>query len=159
MMAEKRMLMDLAHASDQTITDVLKIYPYPVIVSHTGVRGVCDNPRNLTDDQIMKIADQGGIIGVGYFKQAVCSKDVSGIVRTIRYITDLVGVGHAALGSDWDGSVITAIDAGRLIDITEALIRDGYSETEIRLIMGENALRVIMDTLAPGNPLPSTLFF
>ncbi|MEO0488222.1 MAG: membrane dipeptidase, partial [Cyanobacteria bacterium J06659_2] len=102
-MADLSMIIDLAHASSQTIDDVLQMTNQPVIVSHTGVKGTCDNARNLSDRQLQQIAQTGGVIGIGFWQTAVCGEDVSAIVRAIRYVADLVGVEHVALGSDFDG--------------------------------------------------------
>ncbi|MDE9553843.1 membrane dipeptidase, partial [Xenorhabdus bovienii] len=63
-MEEKSMIIDLAHASTRTIDDILAIATRPVVVSHTGVKGTCDNIRNLSDDQLRRIAAMGGLIGI-----------------------------------------------------------------------------------------------
>src|SRR5262245_62239883 len=99
-MEEKRMLVDLAHASPKTIDDVLKTATRPVVVSHTGVKGTCDNARNLSDDQLRAIARNGGIVGVGFWDTAVCGRDASAIAKAIRHAVGVMGVDHVALGSD-----------------------------------------------------------
>jgi microsomal dipeptidase-like Zn-dependent dipeptidase len=139
--------VDLAHASTQLIDDVLEATSRPVVVSHTGVKGTCDTPRNLTDDEVRRIAGAGGVIGIGFWKTAVCGTDVGAIVRAIRHVADLVGVDHVALGSDFDGAVWTTFDAGGLAHLTGALVEDGFNREEIRKVMGENALRVLRVTL------------
>jgi membrane dipeptidase len=150
-MQERRMIIDLAHASSQTIDDVLQITQSPVLVSHTGVRGTCDNARNLTDRQLQQIAKTGGVIGIGFWETAVCGPDMAAIVRAMRYVADLVGVEHVALGSDFDGSVRLPIDAANLVQITAALKDAGFSEVEIGKIMGLNVMRVLAQIL-PVNP-------
>ncbi len=65
-MEAHRMIIDLAHSSASTIKDVLALAQRPVIVSHTGVKGTCDNNRNLSDEQLTAIAAHGGLIGIGY---------------------------------------------------------------------------------------------
>ena len=64
----------------------------------------------------------------------------------MRYVADLVGVEHVALGSDFDGST-TVVDASGLTLLTQALIRNGFTEQEIAAIMGGNVLRVLRQTL------------
>lgn len=146
-MQAKHMIVDLAHASPAVIADTLAISTKPVVDSHTGIKGTCDNHRNLSDSEVIGIAKTGGVIGIGYWSTAVCGKDAAAIARAIRYTANLVGVDHVALGSDFDGAVTAPFDASQLILITDALIDQGFSDDEIRKIMGGNALRVLRDSL------------
>jgi membrane dipeptidase len=139
-MEARHMIVDLAHASAQTIEDVLAIASRPVVVSHTGVKGTCDNNRNLSDDQIRAVAAKGGLIGIGYWDTATCGRDARAIVKAMRYVSDRVGVEHVALGSDFDGAVTAPFDTTGLVEITDAMLEAGYSEAEIRMIMGENVI-------------------
>jgi len=146
-MEARHMIVDLAHASAQTIDDVLAIATRPVVVSHTGVRGTCNNNRNLSDDQIRAVARNGGLIGIGYWDTATCGNDARAIVKAMRYVSDRVGAGHVALGSDFDGAVTTPFDTTGLVEITDAMLEAGYSEQEIRMIMGENVVRFLQANL------------
>lgn len=146
-MEEKRMIVDLAHASAKTIEDVLAIATRPVVVSHTGVKTTCDNARNLSDEQIRGIARTGGIIGIGYWDTAVCGEDARAIARAIRHTVNLVGVEHVALGSDYDGAIPAPFDTTGVVQITDALIREGFSESDIEKIMGGNVIRLLIATL------------
>jgi membrane dipeptidase len=146
-METRHMIIDLAHASPRTIEDVLSIATRPLVVSHTGVRGTCDNNRNLTDNQIREVAAKGGLIGVGYWDTATCGTDARAIVRAMRYVSDRVGAEHVALGSDFDGAVTEPFDTTGLAEITDALLEAGYSEQEIRMIMGENVVTFLKTNL------------
>lgn len=150
-MEELGAIVDLAHASDTTIREVVGIATKPVVVSHSGVRGTCDNPRNLTDEQIRAIASTGGIVGVGFWDRAVCGTSPRDIARAIRYTAELVGVEHVGLGSDFDGTVQTPFDAGGMALLTEALMEEGFKDDEIALIMGGNAVRVLHTVLPSRN--------
>lgn len=141
------MLVDLAHASAQTIDDVLDIATAPVVFSHTGVRATCDSRRNLSDAQIVRTARGGGLIGIGFFEGATCGNALSDVVRAIRHTVDLVGARHVALGSDFDGFVRTPIDAAGLPALTDALLAAGFSEADIARIMGANVLDLLQRTL------------
>ena len=110
-MEARGLLVDVAHASAATIADVLDLATHPVVASHTGVRGTCDNVRNLTDDQLRGIAATGGLIGIGFWDTATGGTDAASIARAIRYAADLVGVEHVALGSDFDGAVMVPLAA------------------------------------------------
>jgi microsomal dipeptidase-like Zn-dependent dipeptidase len=142
-MEEKRIIIDLAHASPPLVDDVLAIATRPVVVSHTGVQGTCAGPRNLSDEHVRDIAAGGGVIGIGYWDAAVCDVSVAGIVKAMRYVTDLVGAEHVALGSDFDGGTETPFDTSGLAAITGGLLEAGFSEADIRNIMGGNVLRLL----------------
>src|SRR4029077_6700612 len=64
---QRRILLDLAHASPRTIADAVAVAQRPVVVSHTGVKGTCDNIRNLSDDELRGVAGTGGLIGIGFW--------------------------------------------------------------------------------------------
>lgn len=142
-MEARHMIVDLAHASPKTIDEVLAVATRPVVVSHTGVKGTCNNNRNLSDQQIRAIAKNGGLIGIGFWDTATCGRDAHAIVDAMRYVSERVGVEHVALGSDFDGAVKEPFDTTGLVEITEAMLASGYSEEEIRMIMGGNAVRFL----------------
>lgn len=146
-MEARHMIIDLAHASPATIEDVLSIATRPVVVSHTGVKGTCNNNRNLSDEQIKAIAAKGGLIGIGYWDTATCGTDAEAIVRAMRYVSDRVGVDHVALGSDFDGAITAPFDTTGVVKITEAMQAAGYSEQDIRKIMGENVIGFLLANL------------
>ena len=146
-MEAKHMIVDVAHASAKTIDDVLAIATRPVFVSHTGVRGTCDNQRNLSDEQLRGIARTGGVIGIGYWDTAVCGKDAKAIATAIRYTANLVGADRVGLGSDFDGAVVEPFDTSGLVQITDALLAEGFTDEEIGEIMGRNVLRLLIQNL------------
>lgn len=146
-MEERGMIVDLAHASARTIDDVLAMAARPVVVSHTGVRGTCDNVRNLEDRHVRGVARTGGLVGIGYWETAVCGADGRAVARAIRHAADLAGPDHVALGSDFDGAVTMPFDTAGLVEVTDALLELGFSETEIGKIMGGNTLRLLRQQL------------
>jgi len=146
-MERKRIIVDLAHSSNQTIDDVLAIASRAVVVSHTGVKGTCDNNRNLSDAQIRAIAQRGGIIGIGYWSTATCGRDAHAIARALKHAAAVGGVEHIALGSDFDGAIEAPFDAEGVVHVTDALLNEGFTEREIRLVMGENVLRFMRENL------------
>ena len=148
-MEEKGMTIDLAHASGKTISDVLAIATKPVFVSHTGVKGTCNNNRNLRDDQLQAIARNKGVVGIGYWSTATCGTNAKAIAKAIRHAVDVAGADHVGLGSDFDGTVTTPFDTAGLVELTDALLAEGLGEGEIRKIAGENALRVLRANLPP----------
>lgn len=147
---EQGLIIDLAHASEAVIDDVLALTARPVVVSHTGVQGTCDTPRNLSDRYLRAIAAQGGLIGVGTWPTVVCDTDPAAIARAMRHVADLVGVEHVALGTDFDGTVKPPFDAAGLPQLTEALLDIGFSAAEVQQIMGGNVVRFLRDALPGG---------
>ena len=139
--------VDLAHASTQTVQEVLAMATRPVVVSHTGVAAVCPGPRNLTDDQLRAIAANGGLIGIGYWDGAVCEPTIENIVKAIMHAVQVMGVQHVGLGSDFDGTTKTPWDTRGVIVITDALLKAGLSADDVSRVMGGNALEYLMRTL------------
>ena len=139
-------IFDVAHASARTIDDALALATRPVVASHTGVRGVLDNARNLSDAHLDGIAATGGLVGIGFWETACGGPDPSWIARSIAYAVERVGADHVALGSDWDGAVRVPFDAAGLVHLTDALLEVGLGEPEIRAVMGENVLRLLGET-------------
>lgn len=143
------MVVDLAHASPRLVDDVLSVTRRPVIVSHSGVRGTCPGPRNLTDDQLRRVAATGGLVGIGYWDGAVCEPTLAAFAKAVKYAVGVAGVEHVALGSDFDGSTTTPIDATGMAAVADALRREGLADAEIAQVMGGNALRFLLGTLPP----------
>lgn len=147
-MNQLNMLVDISHAAPKLIDDIFRHSLRPVIATHTGVQGVCKNAaRNLSDQHIQKIAVSGGIVGIGFWPAAVCSQDVSGLIKSIRYVVELVGEDYVALGSDFDGNVQTPFDAANINIVTQALVEAGFTERQIQKIMGENIANVLLNSL------------
>ena len=148
-MEELGMVVDIAHCSPACVADIVAMARRPVVSSHGGVQATCEVNRNLSDEQIRGVARTGGIIGVGYWPGAVCDTSPRSVAKAMRHIRDLVGIEHVALGSDFDGSVTTRFDTSQLVQVTQALIDEGFTEDEIRAAMGGNALRVLSAGIEP----------
>jgi len=146
-MEQRGVLVDVAHLSPRGIDDVLAMATKPVVVSHGGVRGTCDNQRNLSDAHIRGIAKSGGVIGIGYWETAVCGTEMRYVTAAMRYVITLVGDDYVGLGSDFDGATTVGFDTAQLPALTQQMINDGFSDSTIRKILGENVLRVLSRTL------------
>ena len=146
-MESHHMLIDLAHASPATLRDVTAMATRPLIVSHTGVKGTCNNPRNLSDDELRAVARTTGVVGIGLWDTATCGSDARATARAIHYAINIVGADHVALGSDFDGGITAPFDSSGWALLTDALLQEGISEQDIHKIMGENVVRVLLETL------------
>jgi microsomal dipeptidase-like Zn-dependent dipeptidase len=139
----RSMIVDLAHSSARTIDDVLALASRPVVASHSGVSGVCDNARNLTDDQLRGIAATGGLVGIGFWPTACGGDDAASIARSMAYAAEVAGIDHVGLGSDFDGGVPVPFDASGMVLVTEALLQLGLDEDAVGKLVGGNAIRVL----------------
>ncbi|WP_373492381.1 dipeptidase [Parasphingorhabdus sp.] len=148
-MEQMGMIVDIAHSSHATVAEILQMARRPVVSSHGGVQAVCGVNRNLTDAEIRGVAATGGVIGLGYWDGAMCDTDPATVARAAKHVRDLVGIEHVALGGDFDGAVTTRFDTSGIVHITQALINAGFTEPEIRAVMGLNALRVIRAGIEP----------
>ena len=168
---DRGMIVDLAHASSHAIDDFLDgSGAMPFVVSHTGLRGVCDDPRNLDDARAQRIFRAGGLFGVGAWnrvlclpKQAPAADYIARMVQTILHAVALAdrehpghGDEYVALGSDFDGWVAVGFDASGWPLLTEALMRAGprLGQAEIARIMGGNVCRLLLRALPGPNPVP-----
>ena len=146
-MERRGIIVDIAHASHDSVAEMLAMATKPVVLSHGGVQATCDVNRNLTDDEIRGVAATGGVVGVGYWDAAVCSLTTKAVVDAIDHVVEVAGIQTAALGSDYDGATTVGWDTTHLVAITQELVDRGYDPTQIAAIMGGNTLRVMRATL------------
>ena len=144
-----RLVIDVAHSSEAVVRDVLAITDRPVIVSHTGFDGHCASPRNISDETMRAITAAGGLIGVGFWADVTCDASPAGIADAIAYGVAAFGEDRIALGSDFDGTVTTSLDASELAALTQALLDRGLTQDQVRKVMGQNAARFFAANL-PG---------
>jgi membrane dipeptidase len=148
-----RVFVDLAHIGRPGFWDAIAVHDrsQPLLASHTGVNGAYRSWRNLDDAQIEAVADTGGVVGVifhgGYLGGGYWSGgNAELIARHIAHIVDVVGEDHAALGSDWDGAIITPRDMRTCLELprlVECLLARGYGHARIQKILGGNYLRAL----------------
>jgi membrane dipeptidase len=146
-------LVDLSHVSDSTFYDALAVTESPVILSHSSTRALNPHPRNITDDMLRALADNGGVIMINFFSRYIAqdgtnSATLGDILDHIDHAVETAGVDHVGLGSDFDGVPFLPRgmeDATRLPHITHGLLQRGYSEEDVRKILGGNTLRVFAE--------------
>ncbi len=144
------MVVDVSHLSDKGFYDVMELSERPVAASHSNARGVCRDIRNLTDDMLFKLAENGGVTGMNFANHflnddAERGRDtVSCVIEHIKYIKKKIGIEHIAIGSDFDGidPNIALKDASMMGELFAALEKEGFTDTDIEKIGYKNALRV-----------------
>ena len=141
------MMVDLSHASEKSFWDALECSSKPIICSHSSSRALCDHTRNLTDDQMRALARSGGVAQVclysGFLKKDG-NATVEDAVRHIMHMIDVMGVDHVGIGSDFDGGggLPGLEDASWFISLTERLMAEGLSDSDLSLVWGANFLKV-----------------
>lgn len=141
-------LVDISHVSRQTMLDATQLSSAPVIASHSGVKAVFDHPRNMDDEQLLALKQNGGVVQIvafdAYLKQGG-GASVSDFVDHIDHAVRLIGVEHVGISSDFGGGggIQGWSNAGETFNVTLELVRRGYSEEDIARIWSGNTLRIL----------------
>ncbi len=148
------MVVDVSHLNDAGFFDVIETTTKPIIASHSNCRAVCNHRRNLTDDMIKILADNGGVMGMNFAPSFVDeNKENATLERVLDHVDHIVkvaSVDNVGLGSDFDGIETTPKgleDVTRMPYLTEGLLKRGYKEDDIRKVLGENFLRVFRQVI------------
>jgi len=142
------MVVDLAHVNRKGFFDALEIATRPLMVTHTGVDGVHPHWRNLDDEQIRAVADNGGAIGIIFARRFLGGASIEAVCDHILHVLKVGGEDVPALGSDFDGFVIPPEgleDVACLPKLTAALSRRGVSDAVLKKILGDNVMRVLAE--------------
>lgn len=148
-MDELEMFIDISHASPALVEDIFNLSKRPILATHIGIQAVCasKSKRNLTNNQIKQIAASEGLIGIGFWPTVTCNRSIAGIVESIRYVSDLVGVDYVGLGSDFDGNVQIPFTSSSIQQLTNALLQAGFTQQQIRKVMGGNLQKLFLEYL------------
>ena len=144
-------VIDVSHLNQKGFADVVKNAGKPFIASHSNVFNLCNNNRNLTDEQLMEIASAEGVVGINFYPKFLSNEpdtvSIKDVIHHIKYITDLIGINHVGLGSDFDGIGSTPKgleNASKVKDIPPLLKEEGFNSQDIAKIMGGNFKRVFI---------------
>ncbi|MFW5966133.1 MAG: dipeptidase [Persicimonas sp.] len=147
---ESGIVVDLAHVNTPGVLEACERAGRPVLCTHTGVKGVHDHRRNISDAEIEAIADTGGVIGVIFAPIFLAGKlraSTEIVVDHIEYLVERVGGRHVALGSDYDGWLPSIPrdqhDCRDIHRVAELLYARGYPEELVERIFWRNALEVL----------------
>ena len=144
------LMVDLSHAGEKSFYDALDISQAPIVCSHSSCRALCDHPRNLTDEQMRRLAAKGGVMQVTLYHGFLVSDGEATILDAMRHLEhaiQVMGIDHVGLGTDFDGDggIRGLRDSSELLQFTRQLLSRRYAEDDIRKIWGGNFLRVMSD--------------
>lgn len=150
------MLVDVSHLSDGGFWDVVQHCQVPFVASHSNASAVCGVSRNLTDNMIRALAEKGGVMGINFCEDFLCTEDkhqegmlLDAVIRHIRHIINTGGEDCVGMGSDFDGipgnrDLKTAAD---MQELASRLEQERFPARQIEKICGENVLRVYREVL------------
>jgi membrane dipeptidase len=147
-----RVLVDLAHIGKTGFWQAVDAHApdLPFIVSHTGVSGVHRHWRNLDDAQLRAVANSGGVVGImnhaPFLGDRLWSGRAESIVRHLEHVAKVAGEATPALGSDWDGAIVTPRDMPTCLELprlVQIMLERRWSEDRIRAALGLNFLRML----------------
>ncbi|MBV7537748.1 dipeptidase [Duganella sp. sic0402] len=147
-------LIDVSQLTTPGLKQVLKLSKAPVVASHSGLKAIVDAPRNLSDEELDLIRQNGGVVQVvafsNYLRKApegakAAPATVAQFVEAIAYASKRIGIDHVGIASDFNhgGGVEGWQNEGEAQNVTVELLRRGYSERDIAKLWGGNFLRVL----------------
>ncbi|UPK99766.1 hypothetical protein LCI18_010701 [Fusarium solani-melongenae] len=144
------MMVDLSHVSHQTMRDVLGVTRAPVIFSHSGAYAVEPHLRHAPDDVLRLVKQNGGIVMAVFVNRFLNMKNpdqatIHDVVDHILHIAEVCGWECVGIGSDFSGTPFVPIgleDVSKFPDLIQLLMERGATDQYIRLLAGENILRV-----------------
>jgi len=170
------MMVDISHVGDETFWDVIDVTKSPVIASHSSCRALTNVPRNLTDDMLKAVAKNGGVVMINFYNGFINTDYAKPgepmPTRTARTATldmlmahfdhaiKVAGIDHVGIGSDFDG--VDGMlppgmeDVSKLPTITYELLKRGYSDADVKKVLGENVLRVMAENERVARKLQTT---
>lgn len=150
-MNEKGMLIDVAHASEDTVRGILAASTLPVIASHVHIKTPqLDHPRFISRDLARAIAAAGGGV-IGAWPAGIGLSTLKGFVERTSELIDAVGIDHVCLGSDMDANYKPVFDSyTRLPHYVAGLMRAGLDEDALQKLMGGNFLRLMRENQNPS---------
>jgi membrane dipeptidase len=141
-------LVDISHVSKDTMLQATRHSKAPVIASHSGAAAVFQHARNMDDEQLLALRDNGGVVQIvafnTYLKEGG-NASVTELVDHIDHAVQLIGIGHVGISSDFGGGggVTGWNGAAETFNVTLELVRRGYAEDDIAKLWGGNVLRIL----------------
>ncbi len=163
----KKMILDVSHLNEKSFWDLTYEAQGPIIASHSNSRVLCDVPRNLTDKQLKKIAELGGVVGLNSFNQFVHKdldkQNIKVFVNHIEHMAEVMGIDHIGIGMDYcdflDDSSMNSFseqensftigleDASKTNELLDEMEKVGFSKSDIEKVAYKNFHRIIKNVI------------
>ena len=159
------MMVDVSHVADDTFQDVIETTQAPVIASHSSCRALTNVSRNLTDNMLKALAQNRGVVMINFYNgfinteyarpgapapaKPVNTATMEMLIQHFEHAIKVAGIDHVGIGSDFDG--VDGMlpggmeDVSKLPAITYELLKRGYSDADVKKILGGNMLRVMAE--------------
>lgn len=146
------MIVDVSHLGDDGFWDVVKYSDKPFVASHSNSRSLCGHTRNLTDDMIRVLADKGGVTGINFcgdFLNPNGKSRVEDMVRHMKHIVDVGGIGVLGFGTDYDGidGELELSDCSKMQLLAEEMEKQGFKAREVEAVFHGNVLNLYREVL------------
>ena len=143
-------MIDISHPSKEAIRQMTELSKAPIIASHSSARALRDHPRNVDDEQLNWIKENGGVVQTTALDFFLTDREdppanMDDFMDHIDYMVEKIGIDHVGISSDFDGGggIVGWEDASETMNVTSELRERGYSESEIAKLWGGNLLRVL----------------
>lgn len=151
-MNELGMIVDVSHLGDDGFWDVVKYSKAPFVASHSNARSLCGHTRNLTDDMIRALADKGGVTGINFcgdFLNENGKSRVEDMVRHMKHIKNVGGIGVLGLGTDYDGidGDLELYNCSTMQRLAEEMEHQGFTHKEVEQVFSGNVLNLYKEVL------------
>lgn len=151
-MNELGMIVDVSHLGDDGFWDVVKYSKAPFVASHSNARSLCGHTRNLTDDMIRALADKGGVTGINFcgdFLNENGKSRVEDMVRHMKHIKNVGGIGVLGLGTDYDGidGDLELYNCSTMQRLAEEMEKQGFTHKEVEQVFSGNVLNLYREVL------------
>jgi membrane dipeptidase len=150
-MNELGILVDVSHAAKSTMLQAAALSRTPILATHSCIRGLCDHPRNLDDEQLEALQAVGGLVQITIVSNFLRPKgrsadlSVADIADHVDYAVRKIGIEHVGIGTDFDGGggVRGFMNASQAPHLTKELAKRGYDHEALGKIWGGNFLRLL----------------
>lgn len=147
------MLVDVSHMSDGGFWDVIRTSRKPIVASHSSARSLCSHPRNLTDEMLRALGENGGIAALNFYPAFIREDQKASkedLAAHIKHMVNVAGIDAVAIGTDYDGFEGGELEINKVEKMPllyQALQKEGFTESQLEKIWFRNVMRVLKEAI------------